>query len=77
MNVAELFSGVYKMDKLKSMFLGLFCSQSRISWRRITVLALSSALLMIDEIGPEAWTTIALVYIGGDSVEKALGAFRK
>ena len=65
------------MDKLKSMFLGLFCSQNRISWRRITVLALSSALLMIDEIGPEEWTTIALVYIGGDTVEKALSAFRK
>lgn len=65
------------MDKLKSMFLGLFSSQTRISWRRITVLALSSVLLMIDEIGPEAWTTIALVYIGGDAVEKALGAFRK
>ena len=65
------------MDLIKNTINSLFCSQSRMSWRRITVLAAATALLIATKIDAAAWTTIALCYIAGDSAEKALAAFKK
>ena len=65
------------MDLIKITINFLFCSQSRMSWRRITVLAAATALLIATKIDAAAWTTIALCYIAGDSAEKALAAFKK
>ena len=65
------------METIKTGIKFLFCSQSRISWRRITVFASASALLMLQQIDSTAWVTIALAYIAGDSAEKALASLRK
>ena len=60
----------------------LFSSQSRISYRRIAVFAVATALLLIPTaagpaIDADIWAYIALAYIAGDSAEKALAAFRR
>lgn len=65
------------MQSIKNAVSALFSTQSRMSWRRITVLFVGTGMLMVDRIDAAAWTTIALAYIAGDSAEKALAAFRK
>ena len=74
------------MQAIKNMITGtfyaLFSSQSRISYRRIAVFAVATALLLIPTatgpaIDADIWAYIALAYIAGDSAEKALAAFRK
>ena len=65
------------MDLIKNAIGKLFDTQSRMSWRRITVLAAATVLLITTKIDAAAWTTIALCYIAGDSAEKALAAFKR
>jgi len=52
-----------------------FCSQNRISWRRITALALGTGLLAAGFLESTQWLYLSLAYIAGDSAEKALAAF--
>lgn len=52
----------------------LFCSQKRISWRRLAVLILSTGLLAAGMLASEQWLYVALAYIAGDSAEKAMTA---
>ena len=48
---------------MKNLLTSLFCSQKRVSWRRLAVLALG--------------TYLGLAYIAGDSAEKAMAALSK
>ncbi len=65
------------MATIKKSFTALFCSQTRISWRRLAVFSSSCALLWTGKIEPAEWVTIAIVYIAGDSLPAALSAFKK
>ena len=52
----------------------LFCSQTRVSWRRLAVLVLGTSLLVSGMLDSEKWLYLALAYIAGDSAEKAMSA---
>jgi len=52
----------------------LFCSQKRVSWRRLAVLALGTGLLAAGLLNSEQWLYLSLAYIAGDSAEKAMVA---
>jgi hypothetical protein len=74
------------MEAIKNTIVGivtaLFSSQSRISYRRIAVFGIATALLLIPTatgpaIDADIWAYIALAYIAGDSAEKALAVFRR
>ena len=60
---------------MKGFLDALFCSQKRMSCRRLTVLCLSTALLIGGMLDAEQWLYIGLAYIAGDSAEKAMKAF--
>jgi len=62
---------------MKNIITSLFDSQSRISWRRITVLALGTGLLATGMLDSTQWLYLGLAYIAGDSAEKAMSAFKK
>tara|TARA_R110000824_G_C14779601_1_gene631818 strand:- start:343 stop:531 length:189 start_codon:yes stop_codon:yes gene_type:complete len=62
---------------MKTLLNKLFCSQTRISWRRITVLALGTGLLATGMLDSTQWLYLGLAYIAGDSAEKAMSAFKK
>ena len=55
----------------------LFCSQKRVSWRRLAVLILGTALLASGLLDSEQWLYLSLAYIAGDSAEKAMSAISK
>ena len=55
----------------------LFCSQKRVSWHRLAVLALGTGLLSFGMIESEQWLYLGLAYIAGDSAEKAMSAISK
>ena len=55
----------------------LFCSQKRISWRRLAVLTLGTVLLASGLLDSEQWLYLSLAYIAGDSAEKAMSAISK
>ena len=55
----------------------LFCSQKRVSWRRLAVLALGTGLLATGLLNSEQWLYLSLAYIAGDSAEKAMSAISK
>tara|TARA_R100000008_G_scaffold83081_1_gene68045 strand:- start:256 stop:453 length:198 start_codon:yes stop_codon:yes gene_type:complete len=59
---------------MKDFINSLFCSQKRVSWRRLTVLVLSTGLLPAGLITSSEWLYVALAYIAGDSAEKAMAA---
>jgi len=65
------------VEAVKNTINKLFCSQTRISWRRLAVFSSSCALLYMGHIEAAEWVTIAIVYIAGDSLPAALGALRK
>ena len=69
------------MERIKNAICGLFSklfsSQSRISYRRIMVFAVATALLFTTAIDADIWCYVALAYIAGDSAEKALAALGK
>lgn len=54
----------------------LFCSQKRVSWRRLAVLCVGTGLLVSGLLGSEQWLYLGLAYIAGDSAEKAMSAIR-
>ncbi len=55
----------------------LFCSQKRVSWRRLAVLILGTGLLAFGLLESEQWLYLSLAYIAGDSAEKAMSAISK
>tara|TARA_R100000664_G_C2753930_1_gene141413 strand:+ start:2178 stop:2369 length:192 start_codon:yes stop_codon:yes gene_type:complete len=55
----------------------LFCSQKRVSWRRLAVLILGTGLLAFGLLNSEQWLYLSLAYIAGDSAEKAMSAISK
>ncbi len=61
---------------MKNLLTKLFCSQSRMSWRRITVLALGTGLLAAGMLDSTQWLYLGLAYIAGDSAEKAMSALK-
>jgi hypothetical protein len=65
------------MDSIKATIQALFGSQSRLSWRRLAVLILGTALLLVDRIDSQEWLYLGLAYITGDSAEKAMSALSK
>ena len=62
---------------MKDLFDKLFNSQKRVSWRRLAVLALGTALLLLDRLNSQEWLYLGLAYIAGDSAEKAMSAISK
>ena len=62
---------------MKNLLTSLFCSQKRVSWRRLAVLALGTGLLVAGMLGSEQWLYLGLAYIAGDSAEKAMAAISK
>jgi hypothetical protein len=59
---------------MKSFLDKLFCSQKRVSWRRLAVLVLGTGLLVAGMLDSEQWLYLSLAYIAGDSAEKAMTA---
>ncbi len=59
---------------MKAFITKLFCSQTRVSWRRLAVLILGTGLLISGMLDSEKWLYLALAYIAGDSAEKAMTA---
>lgn len=55
----------------------LFCSQQRLSWRRLAVLVLGTGLLTAGMLDSSQWLYLGLAYIAGDSAEKAMSAISK
>ncbi len=55
----------------------LFCSQKRVSWRRLAVLCLGTGLLAAGMLQSDQWLYLGLAYIAGDSAEKAMSAISK
>ncbi len=62
---------------MKNFINSLFCSQKRVSWRRLAVLALGTGLLAAGLLNSEQWLYLSLAYIAGDSAEKAMSAISK
>ncbi len=62
---------------MKGFLTTLFCSQKRVSWRRLSVLVLGTGLLPGGYITSREWLYLALAYIAGDSAEKAMAAISK
>jgi hypothetical protein len=62
---------------MKNLLTSLFCSQKRVSWRRLAVLVLGTGLLAADMLASDQWLYLALAYIAGDSAEKAMAAISK
>jgi hypothetical protein len=62
---------------MKNFINSLFCSQKRVSWRRLAVLALGTGLLAAGLLNSEQWLYLSLAYIAGDSAEKAMTAISK
>jgi hypothetical protein len=59
---------------MKNFIDSLFCSQKRVSWRRLAVLALGTGLLAAGMLQSDQWLYLGLAYIAGDSAEKAMSA---
>jgi len=59
---------------MKDFMNKLFCSQKRVSWRRLAVLCLGTSLLVAGMLNSEQWLYLGLAYIAGDSAEKAMAA---
>ena len=59
---------------MKNFLDKLFCSQKRVSWRRLAVLALGTGLLIAGMLDSTQWLYLSLAYIAGDSAEKAMSA---
>ena len=62
---------------MKTLIDKLFCSQKRISWRRLLVLALGTGLLAVGMLDSTQWLYLGLAYIAGDSAEKAMASIGK
>jgi hypothetical protein len=55
----------------------LFGSQSRLSYRRLTVWTVATIAMLADlGLTPDGWVTISLCYIGGDVLTSAVGKWR-
>lgn len=65
------------MDRLKAAGAALFHAQTRLSYRRLLVLAVGTGLLFSEHIESGDWLYLAIAYIGSDAAEKALGALRR
>ena len=54
----------------------LFDSQTRVSWRRVATMAMATGFLPFGYIDGEQWVFVACIYIGGDTLEKAMRGLR-
>jgi hypothetical protein len=59
---------------MQSLIDKFFCSQKRVSWRRLAVLCLGTGLLVAGLLDSEQWLYVSLAYIAGDSAEKVMSA---
>lgn len=64
------------MGALSSFLVALFTPGRRWSYRRLLAFAVATALLLAGQLSEGAWTTIALAFIGGESVVRAVAAGR-
>ena len=62
---------------MKTFIDKLFCSQKRLSWRRLAVLSLGTGLLAAGLLDSTQWLYLGLAYIAGDSAEKAMASIGK
>jgi hypothetical protein len=62
---------------MKAFIDKLFCSQKRVSWRRLAVLSLGTGLLAAGLLDSTQWLYLSLAYIAGDSAEKAMASIGK
>jgi hypothetical protein len=62
---------------IKSVFLSLFGSQSRLSYRRLLVFGVGTGFCLSGLLASDEWLYLALAYIGGDSAQKAISVFRR
>jgi hypothetical protein len=62
---------------MKAFIDKLFCSQKRLSWRRLAVLSLGTGLLAAGLLDSTQWLYLGLAYIAGDSAEKAMASIGK
>ena len=62
---------------VKGMFLSLFGSQSRLSYRRLLVFGIGTWFCISGLLASDEWLYLALAYIGGDSAQKAISVFRR
>jgi len=77
------------MEKLKALYTficgvvcgaieKLFHSQNRLSWRRLAVMIIATAFFALTvKLTGDQWVFVAAMYLGGDSLEKAIKAFKK
>jgi len=61
---------------MKAAFNKLFHATERISYRRLTVFAAASGLLMVDKLDGDQWVMIAIAYIAGQAAPAMAKAFR-
>lgn len=54
----------------------LFHSQTRMSWRRVATMGAATCFLLLELIDGEQWVFVACIYIGGDTLEKAMKGLR-
>jgi len=54
----------------------LFHSQTRVSWRRVATMGAATCFLPLGLIDGEQWVFVACIYIGGDTLEKAVRGLR-
>ena len=64
-------------DGIKGVFLSLFGSQSRLSYRRLLVFGIGTGFCVSGLLASDEWLYLALAYIGGDSAQKAISVFRR
>lgn len=67
----------FALEVIMKFINALFCSQKRVSWRRLAVLMLGTGLLVAGMLASEQWLYLGLAYIAGDSAEKAMSAISK
>ena len=67
----EVTTPIEKPNALSKFVGGLFDSQKRISWRRLSVFFVTTGIFVLtDKLDAQQWVMVALVYIGGDAIEK-------
>ena len=62
---------------IEGLFMALFGSQSRLSYRRRLVFGVGTCFCLSGILASDEWLYLALAYIGGDSAQKAISVFRR
>lgn len=64
------------METIKTGIKSLFCSQSRISYRRLATFCAASGLLVMDKLNGDQWCYVAIAFIAGEAAPKMAAAFK-